>query len=97
MRVSSIINTITILLFSVCYVSAQKIKLSNKNAEYCTGMYSKIDWGGPIEPFIKVDLRSYISGSATRNASVSLIVFEYQDVHELGVVEIGRASCRERV
>ncbi|ONH70781.1 Membrane protein PTM1 [Pichia kudriavzevii] len=49
-------------------------------------MYSKVDWGGPVEPFIKVDLKSFEKANpATGNASVSLIVFEYKDLDLLGV------------
>lgn len=69
-----------------CTVIAQKVKLDGNSAEYCTGMYSKVDWGGPVEPFIKVDLKSFEKANpATGNASVSLIVFEYKDLDLLGV------------
>lgn len=77
-----------IYFFTICSVSAQKIKLTGKTAEYCTGMYSKIDWGGPIEPFIKVDLRSFDTvNPSTGNASISLIIFEYKDIDKLGVTD----------
>ncbi|TID13550.1 hypothetical protein CANINC_004908 [Pichia inconspicua] len=66
---------------------AQKIKLTAHSAEYCTGMYSKVDWGGPVEPFIKVDLKKYEAANPeTGNASLSIVIFEYQDIDALGVV-----------
>lgn len=75
-------------LFAICSVSAQKIKLTEKAAEYCTGMYSKIDWGGLSEPFIKVDLQSFGDvNPKTGNASISVIVFEYQDIDLLGIID----------
>lgn len=74
--------------YGICTVSAQKIKLTGKAGEYCTGMYSKIDWGGPIEPFIKVDLRDFDTPNPkTGNASISLIIFEYKDIDKLGVLD----------
>lgn len=88
MRLTFLLSFVTYVLFSICSVSAQKIKLTGKAAEYCTGMYSKIDWGGPVEPFIKVDLKSFDTvNPATGNASISLIIFEYKDIDQLGVVD----------
>ena len=88
MRVASGFYFLLYSFLAVCTVSAQKIKLTSKAAEYCTGMYSRIDWGGPTEPFIKVDLKSFDSTNpATGNASVSLIIFEYKDIDQLGVTD----------
>lgn len=101
MRLVSIINFLIYSLLASCTVSAQKIKLTGAAAEYCTGMYSRIDWGGPTEPFIKVDLKAFDTvNPATGNASVSLIIFEYKDIDQLGVTdEEGnrRYICDERL
>lgn len=76
-------------------VRAQKVELTENNAEYCSGMYSKVDWGGPVEPFIKVELDSFQTANpATNEASVAMIVFEYQDIDKLGVTD--PASGRKR-
>lgn len=65
---------------------AQKVELTEKSAEYCSGMYSRVDWGGPVEPFIRVELDSFQSANPDTNlASVALILFEYQDIDKLGV------------
>lgn len=90
------------LLFSaVCTVNGQKIKLTAKSAEYCTGMYSRIDWGGPMDPFIKVDLKKFNQANpATGAASLSIIVFEYRDIGSLGVIDesgVRRYVCDERL
>ncbi|ODV83678.1 hypothetical protein CANARDRAFT_29676 [[Candida] arabinofermentans NRRL YB-2248] len=74
-----------ISVLSATAVLAQKTALSAKAPEYCTGMYSKIDWGGPTDPFIKVDLKSFATPNPqTGNASISLIVFEHRDLDRLG-------------
>lgn len=88
MKLLSSFQILYCLFTAICTVTAQKIKLTGKSAEYCTGMYSKIDWGGPVEPFIKVDLKSFISPNPqTGNASLSIIVFEYKDIDILGVTD----------
>lgn len=98
----NIISRIFVLLYTfctICSVSAQKIKISGKSAEYCTGMYSKVDWGGPVEPFVKVDLKDFAyENPATRKAGISVIIFEYKDVDLLGVVDkdgVRRYICTE--
>lgn len=67
---------------------AQKVELTQKSAEYCSGMYSKVDWGGPVEPLIKVELDSFQTANPdTSLANVAMIVFEYKDIDKLGVVD----------
>lgn len=88
MKLNLFFNIVLCLLQAICTVSAQKIKLTSKAAEYCTGMYSKVDWGGNTEPFIKVDLQSFDTPNpSTGNASLSLIIFEFKDIDLLGVVD----------
>lgn len=101
MQLSSNLFTLFYVFWTLCAVSAQKIKITAKSAEYCTGMYSKVDWGGPVEPFIKVDLKSFDQPNpATGNASLSLIIFEYKDVSQLGVKDshgVRRYICTDHL
>lgn len=81
----------TLLVPLVALIGAaagQKVVLTEKNGQYCAGMYSKVDWGGPVEPFLKVDLDAFQQPDpATGKAALSLIVFEYQDIERLGVID----------
>ncbi|GMM29888.1 Ptm1 protein [Martiniozyma asiatica (nom. inval.)] len=64
---------------------AQKVLIHGNSADYCTGMYSKVDWGGPVEPFIKVELDYYAQANPdTGNATVAIVIFEYSDIDALG-------------
>ena len=84
MMISLLLQT---LLFAVATL-AQKAQITAEAAEHCTGMYSKRDWGGPGESFIKVDLQSFAyADPSTDKASVSLVVFEYQDIDGLGIYD----------
>ncbi|KAG7872149.1 hypothetical protein KL938_005356 [Ogataea parapolymorpha] len=74
---------LTFLLLAVACV-AEKVELTSSAAEYCTGMYSKQDWGGPVDPFIKVDVKRFGSDDAS-HSPLSLIVFEYRDLDYIGV------------
>jgi hypothetical protein len=88
MKLLNIFQILTYFFCAICTVTGQKIKLTGKSAEYCTGMYSRIDWGGNVDPFIKVDLKSFSAANpATGNASLSIIVFEYKDINVLGVTD----------
>lgn len=81
-------SSLLILLFLTSLSMAQKVMLSDKAKEFCTGMYSKRDWSGSTDPFIKVDLKSFETANPdTGNASVSLIIFEYRDLTGIGVTD----------
>ncbi|VEU20885.1 DEKNAAC101819 [Brettanomyces naardenensis] len=76
------------VLLLACVGRAQKTVISSDAAEHCTGIYSKRDWGGPGESFIKVDLQQFKDKNpATGEAFISLIIFEYQDLDGLGVYD----------
>ncbi|QPG73279.1 hypothetical protein FOA43_000587 [Brettanomyces nanus] len=51
-------------------------------------MYSKRDWGGVDESFIKIDVQSFRDvDPSTEKAAISLVIFEYQDIDGLGVYD----------
>ncbi|CDK28181.1 unnamed protein product [Kuraishia capsulata CBS 1993] len=64
---------------------AQKAMVTNESPQFCTGMYSKQDWGGNIEPYIKVDLEYFLTKDENGNSSISIVIFEYSDIDGLGV------------
>ncbi|CDK28035.1 unnamed protein product [Kuraishia capsulata CBS 1993] len=65
-------------------ILAEKVLVTNKSLRFCTGMYSKRDWDGDIEPHIEVDLQYFKLGN-NNVQSVSIVIFEYNDVDALGV------------
>lgn len=82
-----LVSTILTCIFA-CVAFAQKTEISADASEHCTGMYSKRDWGGPGDSFIKVDLKSFTdSDPSTGDAFISLLIFEYQDIEGLGVYD----------
>ncbi|KAM4055374.1 lung seven transmembrane receptor domain-containing protein [Hirsutella rhossiliensis] len=57
---------------------------SETNRQYCSGMYSRTTWGGPVDPFILVKfLNSSIAPDSDPVAS--LIIFEWRDKDLVGV------------
>lgn len=57
---------------------------SEPNRQYCSGMYSRTTWGGPVDPFILV---KFLRSSTPENDDpiASLIVFEWRDKDLVGV------------
>ncbi|KAG7194790.1 uncharacterized protein KQ657_004471 [Scheffersomyces spartinae] len=67
----------------------------NYYSEVCSGMYSKLDWGGSYRPHIgmkltrfdnyKVDTKKKTQDEHD-DISLSYVIFEYKDINSLGVV-----------
>ncbi|CDK28033.1 unnamed protein product [Kuraishia capsulata CBS 1993] len=66
-------------------VLAEKVLVTNESPQFCTGMYSKRDWDGDIEPHIEVNLQYFKSGDDNVHSSLSVVIFEYSDMDALGV------------
>ncbi|CDK28037.1 unnamed protein product [Kuraishia capsulata CBS 1993] len=75
---------IVVLCTLASSVVAEKVLVTNESPRFCTGMYSKQDWDGDIEPHIEVDLQDFKLGN-NNVQSVSIVIFEYNDVDALGV------------
>ncbi|KAM0349304.1 hypothetical protein ACHAPU_003713 [Fusarium lateritium] len=75
-----------VLGISLWTTQAYEIGLSNKEGyqEYCTGMYSKSSWGGPVDPFILV---KFLNGSdaGVKDPTASLVIFEWKDRNLVGI------------
>lgn len=64
----------------VSFVCANEVKLDYKNAQQCSGMFSRASVGGTVNPFIEV-----LFAKQAQVANVSVVIFEYKDVGEIGV------------
>ncbi|KAK9369647.1 lung seven transmembrane receptor-domain-containing protein [Lipomyces kononenkoae] len=53
--------------------------------QQCSGMYSRRDWGGNVDPYIKVDITKLSTDMNTESSVVSLVIFEWTDVNYIGV------------
>ncbi|ODA80488.1 hypothetical protein RJ55_03446 [Drechmeria coniospora] len=57
---------------------------SDQNRQYCSGMYSRTTWGGPVDPFILI---KFLSPGPTENKDpiASLLIFEWGDKSLIGI------------
>ncbi|KAF4985693.1 hypothetical protein FDECE_16383 [Fusarium decemcellulare] len=75
-----------VLGMSLWTAHAYEVGLSEKDGyqEYCTGMYSRSSWGGPVDPFILVKFLNN-SQSGNKDPTASLVIFEWKDRSLVGV------------
>ncbi|KAF5021674.1 hypothetical protein F66182_6294 [Fusarium sp. NRRL 66182] len=75
-----------VLGMSLWTTQAYEIGLSEKEGyqEYCTGMYSRNSWGGPVDPFILVKFLNN-SDSGVKDPIASLVIFEWKDRNLVGI------------
>ncbi|CCD27370.1 Ptm1p NDAI_0K01790 [Naumovozyma dairenensis CBS 421] len=68
-------------------VTANKEKINQKEYEVCSGMYSKEDYGGKVDPFISFNLKKLNSKNSDDESdpSVTVAIFDFQDYLHLGV------------
>ncbi|CAI8499544.1 unnamed protein product [Hanseniaspora opuntiae] len=52
--------------------------------QVCSGMYSKKDWNGKVDPFISFNLKSISNYNEKQNHDVSVIIFDFQDYPHIG-------------
>lgn len=68
---------------------ANEVKLDYKNAQQCSGMFSRASVGGTVNPFIEV-----VFAKQAESAVVSIVIFEYKDVDAIGVAIEGTSEKR---
>ncbi|KAH7127699.1 lung seven transmembrane receptor-domain-containing protein [Dactylonectria macrodidyma] len=70
---------------SLWTAQAMEVGLDNKegNQEFCTGMYSRSSWGGPVDPFILVKFLN--STAKGKDPITSLVIFEWKDRNLVGI------------
>ncbi|CCK68365.1 Ptm1p KNAG_0A07120 [Huiozyma naganishii CBS 8797] len=81
----SLYRCVVLLLWQVIgFAAANKEKLNKKNYEVCSGMYSKNDWHGKVDPFISFNLKK-LKSEYGEESSVSVAIYDFQDYLHLGV------------
>ncbi|CEJ81369.1 hypothetical protein VHEMI01499 [[Torrubiella] hemipterigena] len=65
---------------SIWTASALEVQMdqTEMKKQFCSGMYSKADWGGSVDPFIRV--KFFGDKEASDNDAASLMIFEWKDV-----------------
>ncbi|KFA63549.1 hypothetical protein S40285_00398 [Stachybotrys chlorohalonatus IBT 40285] len=73
------------LLASAWTAAAMEVAMDNtdENSQYCSGMYGKTSWGGPVEPFILVKFLN--TTHPADDPIASLVIFEWRDRDFIGV------------
>lgn len=77
----SMLQRLLLLILSLLVVSVQgnKESFSQKNWQVCSGMYSKEDWGGKVDPYIRFNLKEL-----ENTEGLSVVVFDFKDIEHLG-------------
>lgn len=85
-----------LLLSTLTAVAAMDVRLSNKDRQKCSGMYSKKSWGGKVDPFILVKfLHTGERNQGIEQPTVGIVIWEWKDTLLLGkpadkpVAEVG--------
>ncbi|KAI1840392.1 hypothetical protein JX266_013400 [Neoarthrinium moseri] len=93
----SSISSLLLLGLSAWTAQALEVQVdqTDENRQKCAGMYSRKDWGGPIDPFIlSVFPDQTVEGHD--DPIVSLVIFEWKDEDLIGVTDPeGKAYERE--
>ncbi|KAK9478580.1 lung seven transmembrane receptor-domain-containing protein [Lipomyces japonicus] len=97
-RTLSISYIIILCVLFACSVSANEAFIAD-NADLrqqCSGMYSRKEWGGNIDPYIKIAL-DRLDNTTTESAIVSLVVFEWSDIDRIGIDYVDAPSGKQYV
>lgn len=74
---------LSLLAVRLSLVKAEKNKINHKYNEICSGMYSKEDWGGKVNPFISFNLKKF-TNDLDDDSGVVVAIYEYKDRVHLG-------------
>ncbi|KAK9458765.1 lung seven transmembrane receptor-domain-containing protein [Lipomyces oligophaga] len=76
-----------VLIGIVGQAAANEATIADKSSmrQKCSGMYSRRDWGGSVDPYIEVALGLPDGTTAAGDSIVSIVVFEWTDVDLIGV------------
>ncbi|KAI0851774.1 lung seven transmembrane receptor-domain-containing protein [Daldinia vernicosa] len=79
-------SPLILLGLSLWTAQALEVQIDNtdENRQKCAGMYSKSDWGGPVEPFILTTFPNQ-TVEGDNDPVVSLVIFEWKDEDLIGV------------
>lgn len=79
-----ILRLFSVLCILLNCVFANKEKINQKAYQTCSGMYSKEDWGGKVDPFISFNMKK-LSELTEDDPGVVVAIFDFQDFEHLGV------------
>lgn len=65
-------------------IVANKKVVTDDSLQVCSGMYSKKDWNGKVDPFISFNLKSISDFKDGQNHDVSVVIFDFQDYEHIG-------------
>ncbi|KAK7204293.1 integral membrane protein [Myxozyma melibiosi] len=78
-----------LFLAAACFGGAlanqAKIVDEPSGRQQCSGMYARSDWGGKVDPYIKVDIHRSATSTSSETGTVSVVVFEWTDVDLIGI------------
>ncbi|QLQ80200.1 hypothetical protein HG537_0D02010 [Torulaspora globosa] len=77
-------SALLFLLNCLC-VAANKENINQKDHQVCSGMYSKEDWKGKVDPFISFNVKE-ISEVSEDDPGMYVAIFDFQDFEHLGAV-----------
>lgn len=60
------------------FATANKGTITEKQNQICSGMYSKEDWSGRVDPYISFDLKKL------NKEGISVVIFDFQDYIHIG-------------
>ncbi|EDO16814.1 hypothetical protein Kpol_1056p15 [Vanderwaltozyma polyspora DSM 70294] len=75
---------LSLLLNFSLFVNANKEKINEKYYRKCSGMYSKEDYSGKVDPFISFNVKK-LSELAENDPGLIVAIFDFQDFEHLGV------------
>lgn len=80
-NISLLLKSLLLLVISLAFVDANKDTINDRDSLVCSGMYSKEDWGGKVNPFISFDMKKLEEADDT---AVTVAIFDFQDYQHLG-------------
>lgn len=92
----SLWNRVFLVLVWVLLALANKMFMTEMDSQICSGMYSKQDWSGPTDPYIKLNVQQFQkfrSDSRDTDIDISIVIFEYRDIDQLGI-DLGDGRTR---
>lgn len=90
MILNNVLRVIVALSAIIQICSANKKVVTSDSLQVCSGMYSKKDWNGKIDPFISFNLKSLSNYKEGQNHDISVVVYDFQDYLHIGKSKTGQ-------
>ncbi|XBW37211.1 hypothetical protein QEN19_002793 [Hanseniaspora menglaensis] len=89
MNFNNFFKVICFFFASIQVSTANKKVVTQDSLQVCSGMYSKSDWNGKIDPFISFNIKSLSNYKDGQNHDVSVVIFDFQDYTHIGKLKPG--------